>query len=189
MRLMIQVLSGYVLVALAGCCASKPVCPPQVVDHVDIDRYMGKWYEIAKYPVLFQSACYGGTTAEYEKCPDGTVHVVNECHKCSLDGPIERVKGYARVVDPDTNAKLVVDLGWGEGDYWIIGLDDDYQWSIVSDSKRQYLWILSRTPYMDGQTYFWEVMPIIRAKGYDPQRLYKTAQDYGRSNTYYCDRR
>ncbi|MBN1464915.1 lipocalin family protein [candidate division KSB1 bacterium] len=144
--------------------------PMQTVYHVDLQRYVGLWYEIAKIPNSFQKKCASGTTAEYTLLENGKVQVVNRCRES--DGREDSAKGVARVVDTKTNAKLQVSFvrflgkNWFWGDYWIIGLDEDYQWAIVGHPKRKYGWILARTPELapeDLQT----CHNILREQGYN----------------------
>jgi len=125
-----------------------------VVPKVDLDRYLGKWYEIATIPMRFQLGC-NCVTAEYSLKENGRVKVVNSCRKDSPTGPFKSVTGQAKVVKGSNNAKLKVSFFWPFwGNYWIINLDDkDYQWAVVSDPSRKYLWILSRTPQMDDELY------------------------------------
>jgi apolipoprotein D and lipocalin family protein len=140
-----------------------------------LQRYAGVWYEIASYPAPFQAGCTG-TTAEYVLGDDGRVSVVNRCRDGRLDGPMRTVQGTARVVDPETNAKLKVSFFPPfEGDYWIIGLDEDYQWAVVGEPSRRYLWILSRSPTMDESVYQ-SIISGLPDQGYDPSRLARTEQ-------------
>jgi apolipoprotein D and lipocalin family protein len=149
--------------------------PLEVVESVDLDRYVGKWYEIARYPTSFQQGCVG-VTAEYSLREDGRIAVVNRCRKDTLDGPEESIEGVARVADSQTNAKLKVTFFWPfEGDYWIIDLDEDYQWAVVGMPSRQYLWVLSRTPTLDDAIYD-AIVARLPDKGYDPARLQRTPQ-------------
>ena len=107
---------------------------------------------------------------------DGKIRVVNRCRKESLDGPLKESKGKAEVVDAATNAKLKVWFFWPfKGNYWIIELDDDYQWAVVGEPKRKYLWILSRTATMDEMVYQ-DILSRLPQKGYDPARLHRTPQ-------------
>ena len=146
-----------------------------VVDTVNLNRYLGKWYEIASYPSWFQKECTG-STAEYSLMSDGKIQVVNRCHKGSLEGPLKESKGKAEVVDTATNAKLKVWFFWPfKGDYWIIDLDSDYQWAVVGEPSRKYLWILSRTPTMDEAVYQ-GILERLLPKGYDADKLRKTNQ-------------
>jgi apolipoprotein D and lipocalin family protein len=149
--------------------------PLEVVSSVDLDRYLGTWYEIASYPAWFQRDCTA-VTAEYVLREDGLISVVNSCRKGSLDGKLKQSKGRAKVVDETTNAKLKVSFfGPFWGDYWIIDLDPDYQWAVVGVPNRKYLWILSRTPTMD-EVLYQEIVGRLPAAGYDPTPLNRTPQ-------------
>jgi apolipoprotein D and lipocalin family protein len=153
----------------------KSNSPLNVVDSVDLQRYLGKWYEIASYPAWFQKGCTA-STAEYSLLPDGKIQVINHCRKDSLDGPLKESKGKAEVVDTVTNAQLKVWFFWPfKGNYWIIDLNPDYQWAVVGEPSRKYLWILSRTPTMDEAVYQ-GILGRLPQKGYDPARLRKTVQ-------------
>ncbi|OUJ72864.1 lipocalin family protein [Hymenobacter crusticola] len=123
--------------------------PLPVVPHVDLKRYMGVWYEIARLPARFEKNCEH-VTASYHLRPDGKVNVFNTCHKNDVNGPADTAKGLARVVDPKTNAKLKVQFFWPfEGDYWILELDPHYRFAVVGEPGRKYLWVLSRTPQLE----------------------------------------
>ncbi len=126
--------------------------PLKTVDHVDIDRYMGEWFEIASFPQWFSRNCFN-TTAQYTLRDDGRVDVLNECHKGSPTGDISRAKGIARVVNKETNAELKVSFFWPfSGDYWIIDLGENYEFAVVSEPHRSTLWILSRSPEIPRET-------------------------------------
>jgi len=153
---------------LGGCGAFNP--PLETVNFVNLERYTGRWYEIARYPHFFERGCTG-VTADYSIRDDGRIEVINTCIESSLDGPERLIQGSARVADPTTNAKLKVSFfGPFEGDYWIIDLDEDYSYAVVGAPNRRFLWILSRTPTMDAETYdgilqrLWEI-------GYDTEPL------------------
>ena len=154
-------------------CASRP--PLQTVSSVDLGRYAGKWYEIAKYPNFFQRGCLSGTTAEYSANPDGTIRVVNQC--VGRDGQAIRVVGKASVVPDTRNTKLKVSFGGPiSGAYWIIGLDEEgYKWAVVGHPSRKFLWILSRQPNLPPKTYE-KILQLLRERGYDPARLELTPQ-------------
>ena len=146
----------------------------RTVGSVDLSRYSGTWYEIARYPNRFQRDCQSDTTAEYTVRKDGKVQVVNSCRQ--KDGKTKTARGTAKITDKATNAKLKVTFFWPfYGDYWIIGLSPDYRYAIVGEPNRKYLWILSRTPDMDATTYK-ELLEQIRAAGYDSDKLIKTRQ-------------
>ena len=122
--------------------------PLKTVSQVDLNKYVGLWYEIAKIPNKFQEQCAYGTTAEYKLEEDGNIQVINKCY--TKDNEADIAEGLAKVVDKKSNSKLEVSffsiLGirpfWG--DYWIIGLDDNYQWAIVGSPNRKYGWVLRR---------------------------------------------
>jgi apolipoprotein D and lipocalin family protein len=153
MRIATLILLSAGLMSTAGCAGLSAGPPLETVDDVDPERYVGLWYEIARYPNFFQGDCAGGTTAEYTLMDDGRIEVVNRCNTGTLDGPEQTIRGTARIVDNETNAKLAVSFfGPFEGPYWIIGLDEDYQWAIVGEPSRSNLWILSRTPSLDDET-------------------------------------
>lgn len=155
-----------------GCSSSYP--PLDVVDSVDIQRYLGKWYEIARLPNSFQKGC-DCTTAEYSIIDSTTLRVINKCLK---DGEIDDAKGKAFVVEGSNNAKLRVQFFWPfRGDYWIIELDkENYQYAVVGTPSREYLWILSRTPVMDNQLYE-SLTANLKEKGFDVGKLLIAKQD------------
>ena len=144
----------------------------EVVPHVDLQRYLGKWYEIAHLPAKFQEGC-DETTATYALLENGNVSVLNECKK---NGKIKQAKGKAKIADKATGAKLKVTFFWPfYGDYWIIKLGNNYEYSVVGTPDHKYLWILSRTPQMDNKL-FHEITEFAKSKGFDINRLIKTNQ-------------
>jgi apolipoprotein D and lipocalin family protein len=167
------------MIGFASCRGTRDSAPPpRVVDHVDIERYLGKWYEIASFPQRFQRGCVA-TTAEYSLKTDGELAVVNTCRKDALDGEIKRVEGKAFVVDPQTNAKLKVQFFWPfRGDYWILELGDDYEYAVVGSPDRDSLWILNREPRMDPETYA-GILKRFERRGWDVDRLQRTVQPPG----------
>jgi len=166
------------LVALAGwlaaCQSTHP--PLDVVTRVDLQRYTGKWYEIASFPQYFQRGCVA-TTATYTLREDGRLDVLNQCRDESFDGKLRQASGIAWVVDPsESSAKLKVRFFWPfAGDYWIIELDPDYQYAVIGHPSREYLWILSRTPTMQADRYA-RVLERIESHGYTLDRLDLTPQ-------------
>ena len=167
-----QLEGGTVNKAPAAAPRTKPL---DVVPYVDLQRYLGTWYEIATIPQSFQAGCVG-VTAEYSLRKNGDIQVVNTCLQETLDGKVRKARGKARVVDRTTNAKLKVRFFWPfTGAYWIIELDEDYQWAVVGHPDRTYYWILSRTPQMDVALYD-ELIRRAAAKGYDTSKIKKTLQ-------------
>jgi len=140
------------------------------VDSVDLNKYTGTWYEIAKIPNFFQDHCVKNTTANYKIDEDGDIIVLNSC--IDEDGEVDDAEGLAKIVDKESNSKLEVSFVsffgirpfWG--DYWILGLADDYGYAVIGTPSRKYGWILSRIPIMndeDLETCF----QIFENNGYD----------------------
>jgi apolipoprotein D and lipocalin family protein len=159
--------------------ASEPVAPLATVGSVDTPRYLGRWYEIARYPNRFQRACVGDTTAEYAARGDGTIAVVN---RCATATGLDETAGLARPVDGRSDRLQVsflpaalrwLPLGWGN--YWVIGLAPDYRYAVVGEPTREYLWILARTPTLAAEDRR-SIDALLRAQGYDPSRLVDTVQ-------------
>ena len=167
-------LAGSLLGAQQSSAQATSTSPLTAVDNVDLRRYAGKWYEIARYPNRFQRNCQSDTTAIYTLRGDGKVQVVNACRE--KNGKVTTARGTAKVVDKKTNAKLKVTFFWPfYGDYWVIGLSPDYRYAIVGEPSRKYLWILSRTPRMEEAEYQ-EVLRLVETLGYKPETLQKTNQ-------------
>ncbi|CAN5314994.1 hypothetical protein BH09BAC5_BH09BAC5_07580 [soil metagenome] len=147
----------------------------QTVAKVDLNKYAGKWYEIASYPQRFQKGCHC-TTAEYTLSEKGYVVVKNSCNKNSFNGKQSYIKGKAFVEKESGNAKLKVQFFWPfSGKYWIIDLADDYSYAVVSHPNRNYLWILSRTPKMNEETYN-QILMRLKEKYFDLTKLKLTPQ-------------
>jgi apolipoprotein D and lipocalin family protein len=158
---------------------AQDTAPPTTVEHVELERYVGLWHEIARIPNSFQKSCRWGVTAEYALRTDGRIDVINRCHKS--DGKLEQARGVARIEDRRSNARLKVSFfsifGWRPvwGDYWIIGLDDGYRYAIVGTPNRKYGWILSRDPQLDDAVLD-TVFVKLREQGYAPDAFQMTAQ-------------
>lgn len=164
--------------AVAACAhtVGPELGPLQTVPSVDLARYLGTWYEIARYPHRFQTGCVA-STARYSGAPDGRIRVENECREAAVDGPVRRITGVAYVArDEPSNAKLEVEFFWPfRGAYWIIELDPDYRYAVVGHPSRAYVWILSRRPTMDEALYQ-DLLRRVAGHGYDPTRIERTAQ-------------
>jgi apolipoprotein D and lipocalin family protein len=165
------------LLALTGCrttTTERLKLPAlRTVERVDLQRYVGTWYEIAAFPQRFQRGCTA-TTATYSLRPDGQLDVVNRCRKDAPDGPEKVARGRARVVDRETNAKLKVSFFrpfWG--DYWIVELGQDYEYVVVGHPSRDYLWILARAPTLAPDRYD-AIVARLAAAGYETGRLVRT---------------
>ena len=149
------------------------------MDAVDLNRYVGEWFEVARFPNRFQSRCVSDVRASYTQRPDGRLEVINRCR--TEDGSITEAHGVARVTDDRTFAKLKVRfapavlsfLPFVWGDYWILGLASDYSWATVGSPDRNYLWILARTPSLRAER-FASALAAAQANGFDVERLTKT---------------
>jgi apolipoprotein D and lipocalin family protein len=153
------------------------------VEHVDLNRYCGTWYEIARFPNRFQRKCACCTSAEYTLLADGKIKVVNRCLKA--DSSLSVTEGIAKKEDPKgSNARLKVRfapswLGWIPyvwGTYWIIDLAPDYSYAVVGEPSRKYLWILSRTKNIEESEYG-EIISRLNGMGYDTDKLIMTDQE------------
>ena len=152
--------------------SSAGKAPLQTVGTVDLNRYMGDWYEIARTPN--RSNCVSDASAHYQLMADGKVSIRNECRTSS--GKTEIAKGKGSIADKDSKAKLRVSFSWPfSGDYWIIDLDKDYRYAVVGEPDRKNLWVLSRTPSLDQRTYD-AILKRIQAQGYEISRVQKTTQ-------------
>jgi apolipoprotein D and lipocalin family protein len=150
----ILIICAFLGFSTMACASTKGHEPLRVEQNVDIQKYMGLWYEIERYDVRFERGC-GNVTAEYSLTKKGKVKVLKTCTKRKKNGKLKTkdAKGLAFVVDRKTNASLKVSfvpffkwLGWFAGDYNIIKLGDNYEYVLVGSQDRNYLWILSRTP-------------------------------------------
>lgn len=169
----------FLIIMLSFTLNAQTKSEPSTVNHVDLKKYTGLWYEIARIPNDFQEDCVGGTTAEYSLMEDGRIKVVNSC--IEKDGEKEVAEGVAKIVDKKSNAKLKVSfvsfLGirpfWG--DYWIIGLDKDYKYAVVGHPERKYGWILSRSEEI-SDSHLKEVYNILNKNGYNKENFVFTKQ-------------
>lgn len=155
--------------------AAPAPAPVPTAAGFDVSRYLGTWYELARFPQFFEKGCVG-VTATYTKKPDGELAVRNVCRKETLDGKVSDVNGTAWVPDPREPAKLKVSFFWPfRSDYWVIAVADDYAWAIVGDGKRSTLWILSRKPVVDEKLYG-ELVEKAKAAGFDVGKLERVLQ-------------
>lgn len=163
------------LPALAACRLNSSGALPGAgpltsVEDFETERYLGRWYEISKYPVSFEEGLVG-VTAEYSLREDGKIQVVNSGREESFDGELKQARAKAWAPDPARPARLRVRFFWPfTADYWVIALDPDYRWAVVGEPKRRYLWILSRTPRLED-TELAAIRAEITRLGYDVSRL------------------
>lgn len=154
----------------------------KAVDSIDLDRYAGQWYEIARFPNKFQADCAANVTATYARREDGRIDVINRCR--GADNTIQEATGVARIPDPQNRAKLEVRfapewLSWLPmvwSDYWVLDLAPDYSFAAVGEPERDYLWILSRTPTLPEEAYQ-DIVNRLTEQGFDTSRLRKTKHE------------
>lgn len=154
MRTRLVVLAGVAVAAVAGLllrrAGDSDGAAMPTVRHVDLERYGGRWYEVARLPLRWEDKCAADVTARYTLRPDGKVDVLNQCRKA--DGSMTQSHGWAKVVARDgSNARLKVTFFWPFfGDYWILDLDAEFRWALVGTPNRSHLWVLSRTPRLES---------------------------------------
>jgi len=169
------------LAVLVGGCGFnlEALFPPlATVPEVDLTRYAGQWYEIARYPNWFEGGC-NGVTAEYTLRDDGSVGVLNIC-RTPEGAESSRIEGRAILSDPQQPGKLTVFFATAPvgAPYWILALGTNYEYAVVGDPSRTFLWILSRTPTMDPAVYQ-SILDQLPDWGYDPARLETVPQPDG----------
>lgn len=168
------VLTTFLLIISA--CSSHKRINKSVVPSISLPRYLGTWYEIARFNHVFERGLVR-VSATYSLREDGKIRVINKGYKGSINGKVKSVEGYAIIPDPKVNSRLKVYffplIG---GAYYILDLDqENYQWALVGSSSDSYLWILSRTPKMDSDLYE-HILDIARSRGYDTSKLIKVEQ-------------
>ena len=159
-----------------SCNAQNSMIDKTVIEKLDINRYLGTWYEIARYDHSFERGMVG-VTANYSMRNDGKIKVLNSGYKNSFDGTFSQAVGKAKIPDPIKNpAKLKVSFFWFfYGDYYVMDLDKNYQWALIGSSSDKYLWILSREPQMD-KTLYLNLLNKLQKRGYDTSKLIKVEQ-------------
>jgi apolipoprotein D and lipocalin family protein len=155
--------------------------PLRVAEGIDLIRYAGKWYEVARFPNKFQIHCAEEVIAHYTMRTDGRVDVINQCR--TADGRVDQARGIARKGKSGNSAALQVRFApailsflpsvWS--DYWILAVGPDYTWAVVGTPSRELLWILSRTPTISEASYA-QAIEIAKGNGFDASRLVKTPQ-------------
>jgi apolipoprotein D and lipocalin family protein len=154
LRLIILFVAGIILLlTFTGCAQTFKKKMIANLQQVDLERYTGKWYEIARFPHRFERDLTG-VTATYNLLPNGKIEVINQGFQNSLDGPLKTAIGKAKSVSKDGKGHLKVSFFWiFYADYFILELDqENYQYALVGSSTPDFLWILGRTPQMDQET-------------------------------------
>lgn len=155
--------------------------PLKTVDKVELDRYLGVWYEVARKPLSFQNKCDRNVTATYTLNENGNVTVDNKC--LMKDGKTTQSLGEAYIQNAPFNTKLKVSflpgaVRWlpiGRGDYWILKIDEDYQTVLVGEPERKYMWVLSRTQQPSAEV-LKEYLDYAKSVGYDLGDIINTKQ-------------
>ncbi|PIE50408.1 MAG: lipocalin [Flavobacteriales bacterium] len=161
--------------SLLSCNTQKSSIDKTVVKELDIQKYLGKWYEIARYDHSFEEDLVG-VNVNYSMRKDGKIKVVNSGYKKTLNGEFSQAIGKAKIPNPDVPSKLRVSFFWiFYADYFVLDLDKNYQWSVVGSSSDKYLWILSRTPQMKKEVYD-DLIKKLKERGYDTSKLIKVKQ-------------
>lgn len=176
------VLCLFTLAATAADDAPPANTTLSTIPALDVPRYMGTWFEIAKFPNWFQRKCASSTQAQYSLKDDGTLQIINRCRRDN--GEMIEATGTARQIGPATSPKLKVRfapawlsmLPFVWGNYWVIDLDENYQLVAVSEPKKEYLWILARTPTVDPNDYN-NLLDRLSKRGFDVSKLEVTRQD------------
>jgi apolipoprotein D and lipocalin family protein len=165
----ISIVTVVLVMFVKDCNATNDPHPVTSVQNVDLARYMGLWYEIARFDHFFQEGCRG-STASYTLSPAGEVEVINRCVK-EKDNSLREAKGRAWSVDPNGNGRLKISFFWPfRTDYWIIDLGREYEYAVVGSPNRKYLWILARKPVMDKDVYK-HILDLVAKQGFDLEKL------------------
>lgn len=159
-----------------GCSKQNETIDYSTVEELDLEKYLGTWYEIARFDHRFERGLVG-VTANYSLRPDGKIKVVNSGYKNTLDGEYSEAIGKAKIPDPlNEPGKLKVSFFWiFYGDYYVLELDDNYQWAVIGSSSDKYLWILSRSPQLHPDIYA-DLLQRIANRGYNTSELIKVKQ-------------
>ncbi|MFO7616462.1 MAG: lipocalin family protein [Bacteroidales bacterium] len=157
-----------------SCTSAQDRLDRTTVESLDLDRYLGTWYEIARFPHSFEKDLQG-VTATYSYRKDGKIKVLNQGYKGSINGPLKTAVGKAKVPDPNKPSELKVSFFlFFYADYLVLELEPNYQWALVGSSSENFLWILSRTPVMEPEVYD-RLVANAKARGYDVGRLQKVS--------------
>lgn len=161
-----------IFIIVPGGCRSEKTANMDLstVENLDLKRYMGTWFEIARFDHSFERNLVG-VTATYALQPNGRINVLNQGYQNSLDGKLKRAKGKAKQPDPSDPGKLKVAFFlFFYADYYILELEENYRWALVGSSSDEYLWILSRTPSLEKETLN-HILSKARERGYDTEKL------------------
>jgi apolipoprotein D and lipocalin family protein len=169
-------LINVILMSLLSFFSSPPGTNVKVTGYVDLNRYTGTWYEIARFPNSFERGLKC-VTATYTLRDDERITVLNRGHKIENPAAVKQSQGVAWIPDKTWPAKLKVRFFWPfSGDYWILALDPSYRFALVGDPSLKYLWILSRTKTMEEADYK-QLLDKAKENGYDISKLMLVEQN------------
>jgi lipocalin len=173
MKTLASLALGLILFVMPACNSkAQNMINSSVVKELDLNRYLGTWYEIARFPHTFEKNLQG-VTATYSLRKDGKIKVLNQGYKGSIDGPLSTAVGKAKIPDKLQPSKLKVSFFlFFYGDYFVLELDPNYQWAMIGSGTPDFFWILSRTPKMDPVVYD-NLIENARKRGYDISRIQK----------------
>lgn len=174
LSLKIAILCAPLLATAGGCAAAAPPPLPPVAS-VDLPRFMGRWYVIANIPTRIEREAHNAVET-YSLAPDGTIETVFTMRKGSFDSPLKTYKPRGFVLDRTSNALWGMQFVWPvKADYRIIHLSPDYSTTVIGRQKRDYVWIMARTPQI-AQGEYEELLRFVAAQGYDISRVYRVPQ-------------
>lgn len=170
MKHIIKTLFLSIIITSFGCSSSKNMIDNSTVKELDIEKYLGTWYEIARYDHRFERGMQG-VTANYSWREDGKIKVINSGYKNGFDAPKNTAIGKAKIPNPDNPAHLKVSFFWiFYGDYFVMELDPNYEWAVIGSSSDKYLWILSRTPQISKDLKA-DLLSRIEKRNYNTENL------------------
>jgi apolipoprotein D and lipocalin family protein len=170
-----QLLSSIGALMLAGCQASQPAL--QTVDYVDLERFMGDWYVIANIPTFVEKGAHNAIES-YELDADGSIATTFTFRKDSFDGKAKKYTPRGFVRNTESNAEWGMQFVWPiKSDYRIIWLNEDYSHTVIGRNKRDYVWIMARTPQI-SETDYARMVAFIAAAGYDTSQLVRVPQSW-----------
>jgi len=164
-----------VLLIFSTCKTQENMIDKTVVKELDIEQYLGTWYEIARFDHSFEKGLVG-VTAKYSMREDGKIKVINSGYKGNLEGEFSKAVGKAKVPNSEIPSKLKVSFFWiFYAYYFVLELDENYQWAVIGSSSNKYLWILNRSPQMKDDLYN-KLQGKLTERGYDVSKLIKVEQ-------------
>lgn len=173
-NVIVSFLIGFSIIA-TSCSNTKTMVNTQTVKELQLDKFLGKWYEIARFPHSFEKDLVG-VTATYTMRDDGKIKVLNQGYKSTLDGKLSTAVGKAKIPDSKEPGKLKVSFFWFfYADYFVMELDENYEWAVIGSSSPDYLWILSRSSQIDENTYQ-DLINKIKDRGYNLDKLIRVEQ-------------